>query len=69
MNWNQYKWNPIPLSLDQSKPKAIFNFWKQNQWKIQICFSMIKSKLLFVTKDKQTIYSFQRMVKAFKAGA
>ena len=30
---------------------------------------MIKSKLLFVTKDKQTIYSFQRMVKAFKAGA
>ena len=30
---------------------------------------MIKSQLLFVTKDKQTIYSFQRMAKAFKAGA
>ena len=30
---------------------------------------MIKSQLLFVTKDEQTLYSFQRMVKAFKTGA
>jgi len=30
---------------------------------------MIKSQLLFNTKDKQTIYCFQRMVKAFKTGA
>jgi len=30
---------------------------------------MIKSQFLFVTKDEQTIYSFQRMVKAFKTGA
>jgi len=30
---------------------------------------MIKSQLLCVTKVKQTIYSFQRMVKTFKAGA
>jgi len=36
--------------------------------KTQICFPMIKSQFFFVTKDEQTIYSFQRMVKAFKIG-
>jgi len=30
---------------------------------------MIKSQLLFVTKAEQTLYSFQRLVKAFKTGA
>ena len=30
---------------------------------------MIQSQLLFVTNVKQTIYCFQRMVKAFKTGA
>jgi len=30
---------------------------------------MIKSQFLFVTKDEQTLYSFQRMVRAFKTGA
>ena len=30
---------------------------------------MIKSQFLFVTKAEQTLYSFQRMVKAFKIGA
>jgi len=30
---------------------------------------MIKSQLFFVTKDEQTIYSFQRMVKAFNTRA
>ena len=29
---------------------------------------MIKSQFLFVTKDEQTLYSFQRMVRAFKTG-
>jgi len=30
---------------------------------------MIKSQFLFVTKVEQTLYSFQRLVKAFKTGA
>jgi len=30
---------------------------------------MIKSQFLFVTKSEQTLYSFQRLVKAFKTGA
>jgi len=30
---------------------------------------MIKSQFMFVTKVEQTIYSFQRLVKAFKIGA
>jgi len=30
---------------------------------------MIKSQFLFVTKSKQTLYTFQRLVKAFKTGA
>jgi len=30
---------------------------------------MIKSQFLFVKKDEQTLYSFQRMVKEFKTGA
>jgi len=30
---------------------------------------MIKSQLLFVTQTEQTLYSFQRLVKAFKTGA
>jgi len=30
---------------------------------------MIKSQFLFATKAEQTLYSFQRLVKAFKTGA
>ena len=44
-------------------------FEKQNQWRTQICFSMIKTQFLFVTKSEQTIYCFQRQIKAFKTGA
>jgi len=37
--------------------------------KLKSCFSIIKSQFLFVTKVEQTLYSFQRMVKAFKTEA
>jgi len=37
--------------------------------KLKYVFLLIKSQFLFVTKDEQTLYSFQRMVKAFKTGA
>jgi len=36
--------------------------------KLKSIFLLIKSLSLFVTKDEQTLYSFQRLVKAFKKG-
>jgi len=63
MIWNQYKWKSYS-TLSWSKQSLTLE--NQNQWKNQICFSMIKSQFLFVTKSEQTLYSFQRLVKAFK---
>jgi len=37
--------------------------------KLKYVFLLIKYQFLFVTKGEQTIYSFQRIVKAFKTGA
>jgi len=66
MKWNQYICNHISLSLDKTKAQRWkLKSLKSNLWKTQICFSI----LLFVIKLKQTIYSIQRKVKAFKAGA
>jgi len=56
--------------FDPSNLKAISNSFKSKiSEKTQICFSLIKYKLLFVTKSEETIYCIQRLVKAFKTGA
>ena len=64
--WNQYKCNPIPLSLEKTQSWMwMFKTWKQS-------FTTKKNSnlfFLFIIKHKQTIYSFQRLVKAFNRGA
>jgi len=61
--WIEYNCNPIPLSLENQKLEVNLEILESNlsNW-------ISQSNFLFVWKHKQTIYIFQRLVKAFNEG-